>query len=41
MNQQNLVDAVAAATGASKAEAAKAVAAVLDAIRDGLERVTR
>jgi DNA-binding protein HU-beta len=38
MNQQDLVDAVAKATGASKAEAAKAVAAVLDAIRAGLKR---
>jgi DNA-binding protein HU-beta len=41
MNQQNLVDAVAAATGARKAEVAKAVGAVLDAIRDGLKRGER
>jgi DNA-binding protein HU-beta len=38
MNQQDLVDAVATATGASKADAAKVVAAVLEVIRDGLQR---
>jgi len=38
MNQQDLVEAVAKATGGSKGEAAKAVAAVVDAIRDGLKR---
>ncbi len=38
MNQGDLADAVAEATGAKKAEAAKAVEAVLDAIRDGLRR---
>ena len=38
MNQQDIASAVAEATGATKAEAAKAVAAVVDAIRDGLER---
>ncbi len=38
MNQGDLADAVAAATGAKKGEAAKAVEAVLDAIRDGLKR---
>ena len=38
MNQGELADAVAAATGAKKGEAAKAVEAVLDAIRDGLKR---
>ncbi len=38
MNQQELVEAVAERVGSTKAEAAKAVAAVLDAIRDGLKR---
>jgi DNA-binding protein HU-beta len=38
MNQQNLADVVAEATGSTKADAGKAVAAVLDAIRDGLKR---
>ena len=38
MNQGELADAVAAATGAKKGEATKAVEAVLDAIRDGLKR---
>ena len=38
MNQGDLADAVAEATGARKAEAAKVVEAVLDAIRDGLRR---
>jgi DNA-binding protein HU-beta len=38
MNQGDLADAVAAATGAKKAEAARVVEAVLDAIRAGLER---
>ena len=38
MNQGDLADAVAAATGARKGEAAKAVEAVVDAIRDGLKR---
>jgi DNA-binding protein HU-beta len=38
MNQQDLIDAVARTTGASKAEAAKAVAAVLDALRASLQR---
>ena len=38
MNQGDLADAVAAATGTGKAEAARAVEAVLDAIRDGLKR---
>ena len=37
MNQQELVDAVAETTGTSKADAARAVAAVLDTIRDGLK----
>jgi DNA-binding protein HU-beta len=41
MNQQNLVDAVAKAVGVNKTEAAKAVAAVLDAIGDGLKRGER
>jgi DNA-binding protein HU-beta len=38
MNQQDLVDAVAERVGSSKAEAAKAVAAVLDALRASLQR---
>ena len=38
MNQGDLADAVAAATGTGKAEAARVVEAVLDAIRDGLRR---
>jgi DNA-binding protein HU-beta len=38
MNQGDLADAVAGATGAKKAEAARVVEAVLDAIRDGLKR---
>ena len=38
MNQGDLAAAVAEATGGKKGDAAKAVAAVLDAIRDGLER---
>ena len=38
MNQGDLADAVAEATGAKKAEAAKVVEAVLDAVRDGLKR---
>jgi DNA-binding protein HU-beta len=38
MNQGDLADAVAEATGAKRAEAARVVEAVLDAIRDGLER---
>jgi DNA-binding protein HU-beta len=38
MNQGDLADAVAEATGAKKAEAARVVEAVLDAIRDGLKR---
>ena len=38
MNQGDLADAVAAATGARKGEAAKAVEAVLAAVRDGLKR---
>src|SRR3712207_9399376 len=38
MNQGDLADAVAAATGAKRAEAARVVEAVLDAIRDGLRR---
>jgi DNA-binding protein HU-beta len=41
MNQQDLVDAVAGAIGGSKAEAAKAVGAVVDTIRDGLQRGER
>ena len=41
MNQGDLADAVAEATGAKKAEAAKVVEAVLDAIRDGLRRGER
>jgi DNA-binding protein HU-beta len=38
MNQGDLADAVAGATGAKRAEAARVVEAVLDAIRDGLKR---
>ena len=38
MNQGELAAAVAEATGASKGDTAKAVGAVLDAIRDGLKR---
>jgi DNA-binding protein HU-beta len=38
MNQQELMDAVAEAIGTTKADAGKAVAAVLDAIRDSLKR---
>ena len=38
MNQGDLAEAVAAATGAKRAEAARAVEAVLAAIRDGLKR---
>ena len=38
MNQGDLADAMAEATGAKRAEAAKVVEAVLDAIRDGLKR---
>ena len=38
MNQQDLADAVAKAIGVDKAEAAKAVAAVLDTIQDNLKR---
>ena len=38
MNQGDLADAVAEATGAKRAEAARVVEAVLDAIRDGLKR---
>jgi DNA-binding protein HU-beta len=38
MNQGDLADAVAAATGAEKAEAARVVGALLDAIRNGLKR---
>jgi DNA-binding protein HU-beta len=38
MNQQELADAVAQATGSSKSEAAKAVSATLDTIRDSLKR---
>ena len=38
MHQGELADAVAAATGAKEGEAAKAVEAVVDAIRDGLKR---
>lgn len=38
MNQQELVDAVAQATGTSKAEAAKALGAVINTIRDSLKR---
>jgi DNA-binding protein HU-beta len=37
-DQQDIASAVTEATGATKAEAAKAVAAVVDAIRDGLKR---
>jgi nucleoid DNA-binding protein len=35
VNQGDLAEAVAEATGAKKAEAAKVVEAVLDAIKDG------
>ena len=38
MNQRDLEDAVAEATGTGKAEVARVVAAVLDAIRDGRAR---
>ncbi len=38
MNQGDLADAVARTTGAKRAEAARVVEAVLDAIRDGLRR---
>jgi DNA-binding protein HU-beta len=38
VNQGDLADTVAEATGAKKAEAAKVVEAVLDAIKDGLKR---
>ena len=38
MNQGDLADAVAEATGAKRAEAARVVEAVLDAIQDGLRR---
>ena len=38
MNQRDLEDAVAETTGAKKAEVARMLAAVLDAIRDGLAR---
>ena len=38
MNQGDLEGTVAEATGAKEAEAARVVAAVLDAIRDGLAR---
>ena len=38
MNQQDLADAVAKAIGVNKADAAKAVAAVLGTIRDSLKR---
>jgi DNA-binding protein HU-beta len=38
MNQGDLADAVAEATGAKRAEAARGVEALLDAIRDGLKR---
>ena len=38
MNQQDIANAVAESMGSTKAEAAKAVTAVLDAIRDGLKR---
>jgi DNA-binding protein HU-beta len=38
MNQQDLADAVAKAIGVNKADAAKAVAAVLDALRASLQR---
>src|SRR5689334_7579664 len=41
MNQGDLADAVAAATGARQAEAAKAGEAVLAAVRDGLKRGER
>jgi DNA-binding protein HU-beta len=38
MNQGDLADAVAEATGGKKAEAAKVVEALLDTIKDGLKR---
>ena len=38
MNQGDLAAAVAEATGARRGDTAKAVGAVLDAIRDGLKR---
>ena len=38
MNQGDLAEAVAETTGAKKAEAARVVEAVLDAIKDGLKR---
>jgi DNA-binding protein HU-beta len=38
MNQGDLADAVAEATGTGKAQAARVVEAVLDAVRDGLKR---
>jgi DNA-binding protein HU-beta len=38
MNQSDLADAVADATGTGKAEAARVVEAVLDAVRNGLRR---
>ena len=38
MNQAELADVVAVATGAKRAEAAGVVGALLDAIRDGLKR---
>jgi DNA-binding protein HU-beta len=38
MNQGDLADAVAEATGAKRAEAAKVVEALLDTIKDGLKR---
>ena len=41
MNQGDLAEAVAEATGAMRAEAARVVEAVLDAIRDGLKRGER
>ena len=41
MNQGDLADAVAEATGVKKAEAVRVVEAVLDAIRDGLKRGER
>ena len=41
MNQGDLADAVAEATGAKKAETGRVVEAVRDAIRDGLRRGER
>ena len=38
MNQNDLEDAVAKATGAKKTEAAKAVVAMLDVIKESLKR---